>query len=132
MVLPYAPEAQWWKLLKHFRVVAHLGRHLHLPHLEANTLATWRPLAARRDSLIVAFPRSAGPKTLPVTVDWVERAPEESGYVLCPPTPEFYLHDGEPWPGVSRLFTILHASPRRVRVLAALEAGHLRHALHSR
>ena len=105
MVLPYAPEAQWWKLLKHFRVVAHIGRHLHLPHLEANTLATWRPLAARRDTLIVAFPRSAGPKTLPVTVDWVERAPEESGYVLCPPTPEFYLRDGEPWPGVSRLFT---------------------------
>ena len=105
MVLPYAPEAQWWKLLKHFRVVAHIGRHLHLPHLEANTLATWRPLAARRDTLIVAFPRSAGPKTLPVTVDWVERAPEEPGYELCPPTPEFYLRDGEPWPGVSRLFT---------------------------
>ena len=105
MVLPYAPEAQWWRLLKHFSVVAHIGRHQHLPHLEANTLATWRPLAARRDTLIVAFPRSAGHKTLPVTVDWVERAPEESGYVLCPPTPEFYLRDGEPWPGVSRLFT---------------------------
>ena len=106
MVLPYAPEAQWWRLLKHFSVVAHVGRHSHIPHLEANSLATWRPLAARRDTLIVAFPRSAGPKALPVAVDWVEREPEDSGYELCPRLPDFYSQEGEAWPGVPRVFAL--------------------------
>ena len=106
VVLPYAPEAQWWRLLKHFSVVAHIGRHSHTPHLEANSLATWRPLAARRDTLIVAFPRSAGPKTLQVAVDWVERAPEEAGYELCPSLPDFYQREGEEWPGVPRVFAL--------------------------
>lgn len=106
MVLPYAPEAQWWKLLKHFRVVAHLGPSQKRPHLEANSLSVWRPLAAHRATLIVAFPRSAGPKALPVAIDWVERAPEEPGYTLCPPMPDFGLGAGESWPGVDRRFTL--------------------------
>ena len=89
VVVPYAPEAMWWKLLRYFAVVAHLGCGRSPSHLEANTLGEWRPLAARRESLILAFPRSSGCKVLPLHVDWMERAPEENGYELFPASPTF-------------------------------------------
>ena len=82
VVVPFAPEALWWKLLKHFAVVAHLNCSRHSSHLEANTLSTWRPLGAQRESLILAYPRSAGGKVLMLQTDWCEREPEEPGYIF--------------------------------------------------
>ena len=110
VVVPYAPEAMWWKLMKHFAVVAHLNRGGQPPHLEANTLSSWRPLAAKRESLIVTFPRSTGNATLPLHVDWVTRQPDEPGYYLCPalpPTAPSHLEEMEEWPGLRRQF-IMH------------------------
>ena len=47
-VVPFAPEALWWKMMKHFSVVAHLGCSRNRPHLEANTLSSWRSLLELR------------------------------------------------------------------------------------
>ena len=115
VVVPFAPEALWWKLLKHFAVVAHLNCSRHSSHLEANTLSTWRPLGAQRESLILAYPRSAGSKVLVLQTDWCEREPEEPGYVLVPPLttrsegPALSLADEDgdlAWPGVGRRYVM--------------------------
>ena len=116
VVVPFAPEALWWKLLKHFAVVAHLNCDRRHPHLEANTLSSWRPMAAQRESLILAFPRSAGSKVLALQVDWCEREPEERGYRLVPPAPQggfaegFVDEEAEfaelAWPGRRRRFVM--------------------------
>ena len=56
IVVPHNESAAWWRLTKHMKVVGRLpagGRHL-----EANVLGVWRPAVARRDALVLAFPRS--------------------------------------------------------------------------
>ena len=115
VVVPFAPEALWWKLVKHFAVVAHLNCSRDRSHLEANTLSSWRPLGAQRESLILAYPRSAGGKVLMLQTDWCEREPEEPGYVLVPPLtqpsegPSLTIEeeDGDlAWPGVGRRYVM--------------------------
>jgi len=115
VVVPYAPEALWWKLTKHFAVVAHLNNSRRRTHLEANTLSAWRPLPAQRESLILAYPRSAGNKVLSLQMDWCEREPEETGYVLVPPMPrnpggileaQEAEHADLAWPGVGRRYVL--------------------------
>ena len=60
IVLPNAPDAQWWKLTRHMAAVSHLPAGQSVSHLESNTLGRWLPLRAERPTLIAAFPRSAG------------------------------------------------------------------------
>ena len=84
VVVPWAPEAMWWKMLRYFTTVAHLSPHLHHPMLEANTLGTWRPLAAARPGLIVAFPRSTGGRVRPVHVTSESSSAPAPGYLEVP------------------------------------------------
>ena len=78
LIVPWAPQALWWKLLRYFAVVAHRCPDLHPGALEANTLGSWQPLAARRPALILAFPRSSGGKVRPLHSNVLEPAPVES------------------------------------------------------
>ena len=84
VVVPWAPEALWWKMMRYFSVVAHLSPGLHHPMLEANTLGSWRPLAAARPSLIAAFPRSSGSQARPVHVTSFSSSPPSAGYEEVP------------------------------------------------
>ena len=108
MVVPYAPTALWWRLLRHFAVVAHLRDDPAHPHLEANALGSWRPMAARRESLILAFPRSSGFSAMPVHVDLLDRSPSEPGYRLVPESPSFAVpdEDGEEMLGGRHRFVL--------------------------
>ena len=66
VVVPWSPAAQWWSMVKHFTVVARYdvgSRHLH-----EYWLGVWRPVSARRASIVLAFPRSAGAVAMPLTV----------------------------------------------------------------
>ena len=56
MVVPHDEGAAWWRLTRHMHVVGRLpagGRHL-----EANVLGEWRPATARREAIVLAFPRA--------------------------------------------------------------------------
>ena len=68
MVLPNAPNANWWKLMRHMATVAHLLPHSPHPHLEACTLGSWAPIRSTRSSLIAVFPRSAGMSGAPLAL----------------------------------------------------------------
>ena len=58
IVVPYAPEARWWMLVKHFTCV---GRwEIGSTHLEMNQMGIWRGVRSKRTSLALLFPRSAG------------------------------------------------------------------------
>jgi hypothetical protein len=56
IVVPHDEHAAWWRLTRHLAVVGRLpaGRH----HLEANVLGEWKPVVARREALVLAFPRA--------------------------------------------------------------------------
>ena len=58
VIVPYAPEAHWWRLTRHFARVGcwEVGDS----HLEMNQMGVWRPVKSRRASLALAFPRSTG------------------------------------------------------------------------
>lgn len=58
VIVPYAPDAQWWGLTRHFVCV---GRwEPGSEHLEMNQLGRWRSVPATRASLALIFPRSVG------------------------------------------------------------------------
>ena len=82
VVVPHDERAAWWRLTRHFAVV---GR---LPagggHLEANVLGTWQPAVARREALVLAFPRAEAEaleraELRAMAAALVEGAPEEEG-----------------------------------------------------
>ena len=56
VLVPHEESAAWWQLTRHMAVVGRLpagGQHL-----EANVLGEWRPAEARRDTIVLAFPRA--------------------------------------------------------------------------
>ena len=65
VLVPDDPSAQWWKLMKHFRVVGRLPVG-GASHLEMAQLGNWKPVLARRSALILAFPRSIGAAISPI------------------------------------------------------------------
>ena len=52
IMVPWAPEATWWPLVKHFTCIARFG--VNSRHLEENRAGKWVPVgvSARRPSLI--------------------------------------------------------------------------------
>ena len=58
VIVPWAPEASWWPLTRHFEIVARFG--VGSRHLEESRLGRWVPVSARRPSVALAFPRLAG------------------------------------------------------------------------
>jgi len=58
MVVPRAPEAAWWSMMKYFDVVGELGADEGC--LEANCLGSWTPIGGRRSMLVLRFPRLSG------------------------------------------------------------------------
>ena len=56
IVVPHDESAEWWRMTRHFGVVGRLpagGRYL-----EANVLGEWRAATARRELVVLAFPRA--------------------------------------------------------------------------
>lgn len=78
VIVPYEPGAQWWRLIRYFTVV---GRwEAGSQHLEMCQLGEWKPVPAKRTSLALAFPRSAGRIPRPI----LKRSDDEEmseGYV---------------------------------------------------
>ena len=58
IVVPWAPEATWWPMLKHFTCVARFG--VNSKHLEENRSGRWVNVSARRPSLVMSFPAHPG------------------------------------------------------------------------
>ena len=58
MVVPWAPDALWWPLLRHVDIAGAWG--MGISYLESNRLGVWEPTMARRPALIVTFPRALG------------------------------------------------------------------------
>jgi hypothetical protein len=57
VLVPYAPDAPWWRLTRHFTPVGRL--EVGSAHLEINRLGRWEPVGALRESVLLAFPRAA-------------------------------------------------------------------------
>ena len=64
IVVPWAPSAKWWGLLRHFSMVGSFRAGS--SHLEMHQLGRWRRVRAQRDSLILRFPRAAGSAPWPL------------------------------------------------------------------
>ena len=62
--MPWAPEASWWRLVRHCVCVARF--EVGSRHLKENRGGIWTPVTARRPSLLLAFPRAAGAFCLPI------------------------------------------------------------------
>ena len=62
IIIPDAKTALWYKMVKHFSIISRIweGAVGAGAHLEACVLGQWQPVVARRDSLVLAFPRSSG------------------------------------------------------------------------
>jgi hypothetical protein len=75
VVVPFAPEAKWWKLVRHFVVVGRceVGEQ---GQLEMAQLGEWRPVSVRRAFLMLAFPHAAGALVRPVSMPSIQ-----DGYV---------------------------------------------------
>ena len=58
IVVPWAPEASWWPMLKHFTCVARFG--VGSRHLEENRAGKWIRVSARRHSVVMSFPALLG------------------------------------------------------------------------
>ena len=58
IVVPWAPEAAWWRLTRHFVCVARFP--IGSRHLVSFRSGAWRPVSARRPTAIFAFPRTSG------------------------------------------------------------------------
>ena len=58
IVVPWAPEASWWPMLKHFTCVARFG--VGSRHLEENRAGKWIRVSARRPSVVMSFPALLG------------------------------------------------------------------------
>jgi hypothetical protein len=80
VVVPHDERAAWWRLTRHLALVGRLpaagGRHL-----EANVLGEWRACAARRDTLVFAFPRAEAEASerQALAAALQEEAPAEAG-----------------------------------------------------
>ena len=78
IVVPWAPEAPWWRLTRHFTCVARLN--VGSRHLEENRAGRWVRILARRPSLVLSFPRHLG-SVVPLSL-YVRR---EGGVVVTLP-----------------------------------------------
>ena len=58
VVIPWAPEAAWWPLVRHMTCVARFKGGS--KHLEENRAGIWVPVIARRPSLAMSFPLNLG------------------------------------------------------------------------
>ena len=64
VVVPFAPEAQWWSMVKHFACVGRWEAGSF--HLEMNQMGSWKTVRALRPSIALVFPRSVGSHLAPV------------------------------------------------------------------
>ena len=117
ILLPFAPEAPWWRLTRHLVPIGRLGEGG--GHLEENRLGRWVPVTSRRDSVVFSFPRAAGTRSVQLldllTVRWAEggeaslaerglvgisqHAPLPRGALLYSPPYPIYDGDGIEQPG---------------------------------
>ena len=85
VIVPYAPMARWWSLVKHFSVA---GRIPYMePSIEEMRVEGWVDSKRLRDSIILTFPRAVGAKAMCVVLllDPGEAVP--LGYVEVVMTP---------------------------------------------
>ena len=62
IIIPDARKAMWYKMVKYFSIISRIreGAVGEGAHLETCVLGRWQPVVAKRDSLVLAFPRSSG------------------------------------------------------------------------
>ena len=65
MVVPWAPEAAWWGLVRHFSVAGHMTPCTR--YLEHNRLGSWQSVESARGALLLRFPRAAGAISVPLS-----------------------------------------------------------------
>ena len=63
VIVPFAPDAGWWSLLRHFSCVGEYESKVNM--LEAATVGGWSAAYTRRPSLVMFFPR-AGARLAPL------------------------------------------------------------------
>ena len=64
LLVPLAPSAKWWGLLRHFAVVGRIP--VGSAHLEAYQWGRWQRHTSMRATLLLHFPRSLGATPLPL------------------------------------------------------------------
>ena len=82
VIVPWAPEAAWWPLMRHMTCVARFPSGS--KHLEENRAGIWVPVTARRPSLAMSFPLNLG-TVLPLDAV-VNKQGDEGPKVLLPGT----------------------------------------------
>ena len=76
VLVPWAPQAAWWPLVRHFTCVARFG--VGSKHLEENRAGKWTHVSARRPSILLAFPIHSGTVVpLDAVVDRDPQVPSE-------------------------------------------------------
>ena len=58
VIIPWAPEAAWWTLVRHMTCVTRFP--VGSKHLEENRAGVWVPVSSRRPSLAMSFPLNLG------------------------------------------------------------------------
>ena len=120
VVVPFAPEAAWWKLTRHFCCVGRWASGG--GHLEANVLGKWSGVTSRRPSLLLFFPR-AGAQLAPLPLAVQAGADQAEGLLepeleLLGPVRHAWINKDEPLPRGSLLY-----APRRVDPAALVSGG---------
>ena len=120
IIVPYAPEAAWWRLTRHFVTVARYPAGS--PHLEECRMGKWCPVTSQRESVALAFPRLAGARTLRLLDAMALGCPEARALVSAHPAAERaaaeWLNPESPLPAGSLLY-----SPPRGRAREGPEGG---------
>ena len=122
IIVPFAPEAGWWRLTRHFACV---GRwEPGALALEANVLGVWLPARNQRPTLALSFPR-AGSLLLPLTIAIsmgeklaqreVADAADELGASALRRVTEAWVNPDSPLPTGTLLYQPRRVSPTGMR-----------------
>ena len=105
VVVPWAPEAAWWRLTRHFECVARLP--IGSRHLEESRGGVWLPISSRRPTAVFAFPRVSGtalPLSLLCELGDAEAAGERAPFTVVGISP------ARPLPRGAMLYATLRAA----------------------
>ena len=107
IIVPWAPEASWWPLTRHFEIVARF--EVGSRHLEESRLGRWVQVTARRPSVVLSFPRLAG-TVLPLS----QIVLSESEMSRCHPAwRSVVITPSRPLPVGSLLYSTRRSAPTR-------------------
>ena len=115
VVVPFAPEAAWWKLVRQFSIVGQwqAGKLA----LEASCEGEWRRAISQRPTLLLSFPR-AGSMLIPlreaVTMGTMERRAVLEAHSAFAAMSRAWVNTNSPLPPGSLLYSALRLNPTEV------------------